>query len=112
MLRKGSTSQASDAPILGAKYWKKGTTISGTVTRMFPTATGNCYEIKLSKPFAADGQNFERVSLGNLKGLSMALQACGLEHFEVGDKVIVKCTGSTPTGKGNPRVNFEVEVER
>jgi hypothetical protein len=42
----------------------------------------------------------------------MALAAAGLADLQAGDKVLIECTGKTETQKGNPMVNFYVEVER
>jgi hypothetical protein len=107
----GKTQDAS-APILGATFWKKGVKIEGTVVRQFPTQNGPCYEIHLTKPLTLDGESQKSVSIGNMKGFGMALAAAGLESLESGDKVIIECTGKTPTGKGNPRTDFRIGVQR
>ena len=107
----GATCDAG-APILSAKFWKKGTKIEGTVTRKFPTVNGDCCEVLLKKPVTVDGVSQKSVSLGNQKGLGMALAACGLESFEPGDKIILECVGQTATGKGNPRSDFKLALSR
>lgn len=110
-VHKGSTGEAG-APILGAKFWKPKVSIAGTVTRSFDTANGPCHEIKLLKSVNFDGETWESASMGNMKGFNMALAAAGIESLQAGDKVKITCTGLTKTGKGNPRVDFDVEVER
>jgi len=42
----------------------------------------------------------------------MALNAAGLEELQERDAVIIECTGVTETNKGNPRVDFNVAVNR
>jgi hypothetical protein len=108
---KGRTSDAQ-CPILGATFWKKGIKIEGKVNRTFETANGTCFEISLKTPVKVNGALEKKVGLGGMKGLHMALNASGVENFEIGDAVIIECTGSTPTNKGNPRVDFNVAVNR
>ena len=104
--------QDAGAPILGAKFWKAGITISGKVTRSFDTVNGPCHEIVLDKPITVDGEKQRSASMGNMKGFGMALAAAGLESLQAGDSVVIKCLGSTKTGKGNPRIDFRIEVQR
>lgn len=119
----GKTADAG-APILSAKYWTKGKQILGTVLRTFSTENGECYVIQLNKPIEVDRENtyppvpgkekLEKVSVGALKGFGMALQAAGLPGAKllVGDKVQISCTGTTPSGKGNDQIDFDVQVDR
>ena len=104
--------QDAQSMILGAKMWKKGMRIEGTVTREFETTNGPCFEISLRTPIKIGTSIEKKVSIGALKGFHMALNAAGLENLIAGDKVIVECTGSTQTDKGNPRVDFKVAVDR
>ena len=108
---KGKTSDSS-SPILGAAFWKRGTKIEGTVIRNFPTVNGTCSEILLKTPVKVNGNTEKKVSIGALAGFRMALNSAGLEELQEKDSVIIECTGSTPTGKGNPRVDFNVAVNR
>lgn len=110
-VHRGTTQDAA-SPILGAKFWKKGTKIEGTVLRSFDTENGACFEIELRKPVTVDGKQEKKVSIGAMKGFTMALNASGLESLESRDRVIIECTGSTATDKGNPRVDFAVTVDR
>lgn len=108
-MHRGKTKDAQ-SPFL---TWKKGMSIQGTVTRQFETTTGQCFEISLAKPMTVEGQSEKKVSInGEKSGIRMALNAAGLEGLEIGDKIILGCTGTTPTNKGNPRVDFEIAVDR
>src|SRR5476649_1545595 len=49
----GKTGDVS-APILGAKFWKKKTQITGKVVRSFNTDNGICYTLKLIKAIPVD----------------------------------------------------------
>lgn len=120
---KGKT-EDSTAPILSADFWKKGTRILGRVARSFKTSNGICYTIELPEAITVDRrltypeeqktEKLDKVSVGSLKGFEMALQATGIPEGKLlyGDKVVIVCTGRTPSGKGNDQVNFEVEVNR
>lgn len=112
MGRYTGRTQDAGAPILGARFWKPGLTLSGKVIRSFDTVNGICHEIKLDKPIKVEDEMQKSVSIGNMKGFGMALAAAGLESLESGDSVVLKCLGSTKTGKGNPRIDFQIEVER
>lgn len=122
MPKFGGKTEDAGAPILGAKYWKKGLTLSGKVVRSFPTVNGDCYELFLDKDITVKGElvspeeqqpiTGRKFSVGNMKGFNMAVAACGLQCLLPGDKIKITCTGSTDTGKGNERVNFALEVER
>ncbi len=110
---KGRTEDA-EAPFLGAKFWAKDKTVVGVIERSFETENGVCFVLHAMKPLTVDGEETERVSVGNMAGFKMALQAAGLTALRIGDRLWMKCTGETPATKpGNsPRVNFEVEVTR
>jgi hypothetical protein len=108
---KGKSSDAQ-SPILGASFWKKGIKIEGRVGRSFPTQNGDCFEISLRTPVKVNGNLEKKISIGALKGFHMALNAAGLESLQEGDNVIIECTGTTATNKGNPRVDFNVAVNR
>src|SRR6266403_3898763 len=49
----GRTEDAG-GPILGAKFWKPGTSVRGVVLNSFRTENGDCYVIKLSEPLEVD----------------------------------------------------------
>jgi hypothetical protein len=118
---RGRTEDAG-APILGARFWTEGKEIAGRVIRSFRTVNGLCWEIELTDSITVEGKDVSpeqegkvegtHFSVGALKGFGMALAAAGLTDLQHGDKVKIKCTSTTDTGKGNPRVDFEVEVDR
>jgi hypothetical protein len=108
---KGKTSDAQ-SPLLGAKDWTKGMKLEGTVSRSFDTQNGTCFEVTLKTPTKLRGNLEKKFSIGALKGFHMALNAAGIEELRVNDRVIIECTGTTETNKGNPRVNFNVAVDR
>jgi len=124
MTKFAGKSEDASAPILSAEFWKKGTKISGQVVRSFKTNNGICYTIQLlskisvnranTYPKAKGTEDLDKVSVGSLKGFEMALQASGVPEGKLlfGDKVVIICTGRTPSGKGNDQVDFEIEVNR
>jgi hypothetical protein len=109
----GSTEDAA-APFVGAGFWKKGTRVEGEVFGRFDTENGESFNIRLTKPVMVNGDKTDKISVGGLKGMEMALRASGVPNgkFQVGDKVIIECTGSTDTTKGSPRLDFKVLVDR
>lgn len=108
---RGRTEDA-ESPILGADFWQKGVKIVGEVLRSFLTANGTCYELHLGSPVLIDGESWDRVSVGAMAGFRMALAAARLNELRPSDKLYLECTGKTETKKGNPRVNFSLEVSR
>ena len=108
---RGRTEDA-DSVFLGAEFWKQGVKIAGKVIRTFESENGPCYVLDLVNAVSLDGELVEQVSVGNLTGFRMALQAAGIEGLKVGDQVHLECTGLKATQKGSPRANFEIEVTR
>jgi len=112
------TTEDAVAPFLGAQWWKENENkrITGKVARVFHTTIegkpGICYTLNPCTPVEVEGERTERVSIGNLAGFKMALQAAGLDGLLLGDMLTVTCTGSEPTDKGNDRLNFKVQVVR
>lgn len=119
----GKTEDAS-APILSAGFWKKGTQIKGKVVRAFQTDNGTCYTLQLLRPIDVNRKHtypagestekLDKVSVGSLKGFEMALQVSGVPEGKLiaGDNVQVSCTGTSPSGKGNDQVNFDIQIDR
>jgi hypothetical protein len=97
---------------LGSEFWEPGVRIAGKVLRKFESVNGECYAIELAEPVTLGGEPVREVALGNLKGLHMALQSAGIADLEVEDKIELTCTGLQPTGKGNPRIDFDIKVQR
>jgi hypothetical protein len=108
---RGKTEEA-DSVFLDAKFWRPGVKISGRVIRTFESENGPCYVIELLDPVEVAGENVDQVSVGNLTGFRMALQAAGLDCLKSGDSLHLKCTSLKSTTKGSPRPNFELEVTR
>jgi hypothetical protein len=108
---RGKTEDA-DSVFLSAEFWKPGVKIVGKVSRTFESENGPCYVLDLITPIELAGESVDRVSVGNLTGFRMALQAAGLQRLESGDQIHLGCTGLKPTTKGSPRPNFEIEVTR
>jgi hypothetical protein len=105
-------SEDADSVFLGADFWKPGVKIAGKVIRTFESENGPCYVVDLINPAKVDGELMERVSIGNLTGFRMALQAAGLDRLQPNDDLHLECTGLKSTTKGSPRPNFEVRVTR
>jgi hypothetical protein len=105
-------SEGAAAPFLDAKFWAPGISVTGRVIRTFESENGPCYVLELRDQVKVNDTIAEQVSIGNLTGLRMALQAAGLDSLRVGDSVYIECTGKTSTNKGSPRVDFEITVTR
>jgi hypothetical protein len=106
-------SEDAAAPFLDAKFWTPGMRVAGKVVRTFESENGPCYVLELlGTETEVNGETAAQVSIGNLTGFRMALQAAGLDGLRIGDAVHLECTGKTSTTKGSPRVNFEIEVTR
>ena len=124
MAHFGGKTEDATAPILSAGFWKKGTQIKGKVTRSFQTDNGPCYSVQLPAPIKVNRkftypqdegvEELDKVSVGSLKGFEMALQISGVPEGKLiaGDKVQITCTGTTPSGKGNDQVNFDIQIDR
>jgi hypothetical protein len=108
---KGRTEDA-EAPFLGADFWSVGKSVSGVVLRSFESVNGRCYVLGLVTPVEMAGEEVDEVSIGNMAGFRMAMQAAHLTDLRVKDKVFLSCYGKTPPKKeGNsPRVDFDIEV--
>lgn len=97
---------------LGSEFWRPGVSIAGIVQRRFETVNGQCYALEVDQPVDLNGEPTQEVALGNLTGPRMAIQAAGAEGLQVGDKVNLECTDVQPTAKGNPRIDFKIQIER
>jgi hypothetical protein len=97
---------------LGSEFWRPGVSIDATVMRKFESVNGLCYALETNGPVDLNGESTREVALGNLTGLRMALQSAGVEDLEVEDKIALECTGLQPTSKGNPRIDFKIQIDR
>ena len=115
----GRTEDAA-APFLGSEFWVEGAKIVGIIERQFQIedekGKRNNYSIKLLTPHVVkvDGEDCDIVSIGESAGLRMAMQAARLKGFQDGDKVVIQCTGVTPSKKAgmSPMRNFAISVSR
>lgn len=122
MSRTFSGESQNGAPIISAGFWKKGTQLKGLITGVFETAVGTCYNVTLNDDLEVSGDLLSPPqkgkvkstdwSIGALKGFEMAVRASGCGGLQVKDFITVTCTGLEPTDKGNPRVNFKIDVTR
>ena len=112
---KGSSEQGY-GPFLGAGFWKEGVTITGEVLWPFDSENGRCYSLQLVKPVELDGEPYDTVAVGALRGFVAAVRAAlrksNPHELRAGDKVVIQCTGSRSTGKESEMVMFDVEVTR
>lgn len=116
------TGETSLAPILGAKFWTKGTTLNGVVLGSFETRNGPCTTIKLDKTLEISGdilnpredgnKKLDAISVGNMKGFTDALMKCGCGPLKAGDKIVIKCIGTQSTGQASDMVLFRLDVDR
>ena len=97
---------------LGSEFWRPAVAINATVVRKFESINGLCYALETDEPVDLHGDSTREVALGNPTGLRMALQSAGVEDLEVGDKIALECTGLQPTFKGNPRIDFKIQIDR
>ena len=111
-MRFQGTTQEAGGKFLGADFWKKGVRIEGRVFGSFDTENGTSYNVHLKKPVKIDGEETDRVAIGALKGFGMALRASGAEELQVNDLIVLECTGTTPTNKGNDQIDFKLLVDR
>jgi hypothetical protein len=111
---EGRTEDA-EAPFLSGEFWEKGTEVRGIVERQYPTENGICYVLELERPVKINGIEDEvsTVSMGNLSGFTMALQAART-GLRIGDVIELECTGHKPPKQEgySPRPNFAIKIVR
>lgn len=111
----GRTEDA-EAPFLTADFWKPGRSVRGAVSKVFTTKLNQspCYVLELEDSVELADEEWERVSVGNLAGFQMALQAAGVERLRMKDIVEIECTQIKPAKKEgfSPRANFRIKVTR
>lgn len=114
---EGRTSDV-DAPFVSGDFWEVGKIVRGKVTRPFTSniegKTSLAYEIELEDPILLDGEEWERVSVGNLAGFRMALTACGTDRLYKDDQIEIECESiKKPKKEGySPRPNFRLKIVR
>ena len=113
----------SEAPFLSASFWQVGTSITGKAVKAFDSKPDpnkpaqRCYVIELDSPVEIDGEEWDRVSVGNLAGFKMALEAMKpsrLDGLRMGDLILLECDSIKPAKKEgySPRINFVMRVTR
>lgn len=118
----------ADAPFLGGEFWKEGREVTGKVVKFFETTNikngvpvkAPAFVLFLDEPVEIDGEEWDRVSVGNLAGFKMANDVArddkgkGLGRLQINDAVTLLCEGFKAAKKegNNPRVNFKITVRR
>ncbi len=127
----GRTEDA-EAPFLGASFWEVGKSVRGVISKIFdsrPQAdkpAQRCYVLELSESVEIDGEEWDRVSVGNMAGFKMAMQGAKLDALRLKDVLTIECTGYKESKKKrkevvdgvtvevpfSPRVNFKIDIVR
>jgi hypothetical protein len=110
---EGKTEDA-EAPFLDAGFWWPEKKIVGCVERSWTSANGECYVLDLQEEIEVNKHSEKRVSIGNLTGFRMAMDAAGVKRLIPGDFLEVECTSILSSKKPgqSPRPNFRVKVTR
>lgn len=139
----------AEAPFLSASFWKEGVSVRGVITKIFETEMlkdgiakkSKCYTLDLNPTQTpelmallklaggvctgsvdVEGEEQERVSVGNMAGLQMALTVMKRERDgklgtlspQLKDVLEITCAGVKPATKEgySDRVNFDVKITR
>jgi hypothetical protein len=109
----------AEAPFVSGEFWETGKTIRGEVVRIYETVLDGkkslAYVVELDgETVYIDGEEWERVSIGNLAGFRMALQAAGIERLFLKDVIEMECESIKAAKKVgySPRANFRIRVTR
>ena len=91
-----------------------GKAVAGKIIRIFPVENRQNYVLDLDAPVELNGETLEQITVGESKGLTMALQAAGVSALREGDDVKLVCTGEQPPKKEghSPMLLFSVHVTR
>lgn len=110
---KGRTVDA-EAPFLSAGFWKEGTEVRGVISKLFQTDNGPAVVLEMEEPVEVDGEEWDRVSVGNMSGFKMALEAGKIPPLRLKDVLTLRCEGFKKSKKEgySDRVNFELTVDR
>src|SRR5712664_1288355 len=106
---EGRTADA-EAPFLSGSFWTVGKTIRGSVSRRFETVidgkTSPAIVLDLEESVEVDGEDWDRVSVGNLAGIRMAAQSAKDEQgksapivLKVKDVIEIECESIKPAKK-------------
>lgn len=112
----------AQAPFLNAEFWREGLEVTGVVTKVFEVENERngvakkttAYVLSLQDSVEVDGEETDRVSVGTMAGIKMALEAAGVYRLQLRDVVTITCEGVTASKKEgySPRVNFKIDVKR
>jgi hypothetical protein len=109
----------AEAPFVSGEFWEAGKMIRGEVVRIYETILEGkkslAYVVELDgEHVEIDGEDWERVSIGNLAGFRMALQAAGIERLFLKDTIEMECESVKAAKKQgySPRANFRIRVTR
>lgn len=108
----------ADAPFVGGDFWEVGKVIRGEVAKIKPSMMAGkntlIYVIELDAPVEIDGEEWDRVSLGNLTGFQLVLQDAGIDRLFLKDQIEMECESiKKPKKEGySPRPNFILKVTR
>jgi len=105
----------AEAPFLSGAFWKPGVLVRGVVSKIYVDKDQRTnYVLELESPVEIDGEEWDRVSIGNLAGFKMALQAMHMERLRVKDILEMECEDIKPAKKEgySPRPNFRLKVVR
>src|SRR5258707_14143383 len=104
-----------EAPFASGEFWEIGKIIKGEVVRVYTTElegkSSLAYVVELDDPVEIDGEEWERVSIGNLAGFRMALQAAHIERLYMKDLIETECESirKAKTEAYSRRANFRVK---
>src|SRR5260370_5554995 len=78
----------ADAPFLGAEFWTDGKSVTGIVSKIFDTEVerkgqlvkARALVLLLNEPVEVDGEEWDRVSVGNLARIKMAIDVAKDEN--------------------------------
>ncbi len=108
----------ADAPFASGDFWEVGKTIKGEVSRVYATQfdgkSSLAYVVELEEPVDIDGEEWDRVSIGNMAGLRLALQSCHTDRLYSKDVIELECESIKKAKKEgySPRPNFRLKISR
>ncbi len=121
----GKTSDV-DAPFVPAAFWEVGKTIKGVVAKVksevYEDKPQTVYVLELEEEVVIDDEAWDRVSIGNLRGFGMALEAAKSiddqrlpnQRLALMDTVTIQCEKIRKAKKEgySDRVDFIIDVWR
>lgn len=124
----GRTADA-EAPFLSGGWWTQGQIVRGKVVRVWQDKENRtnytldvACELKVTEKgkeislpnttVEIEGEEQDRVSIGNLAGIKMAMQSARLERFPVNTILELECEDIQPPKKEghSPRPNFRMHI--